>query len=404
MKKSTAALAAAGVVAAAAAVWAGGVLASSIYAEKVLQEGCARVSGSLDAKTEGGIMPFSIKVSYKKSEGGFFSEKGVFAIESSDGKSIALDAATSHGFLSFNTKVDLLPVLNNLFVKSGVLVMAKSDAGGEIKARLLPPAGSFTTEMGGQYSRSYLRGARLQPMGQKLSIKTAATGLESDSPKLAGYAEGVIAPGFKAKKITATAFHSGKDDPGTVSVSVKGFDADDLGALSAVDEASAKFESVKSAKKSDFDLRGQVALKGPAGNASLAVVLGPFSREKALKSGAAVTDIVSEPAALGNYYSDQQGFARIEKLEASADTDLGFGRIAFNAKGSGSFAYKTSEGLEEALKSATGSADASVSGLSKVADQWLQLYGGSILERTQDGYKAHFEAKNNRIKINGKDF
>lgn len=402
MKKSKAAAAAAIAVAAAAAIWAGGVLASSMCAERLLSEGCARVTSALGQKTEGGIMPFSIKVSYKKSEGGFLSEKGAFTIESSQGKSVVLDASTSHGFLSFDTDVDLIPILNNLFVKSGVLVMAKSQAAAEIKARILPASGSLSVDMGGQYSRGYLDAAKLQPQGQELSIKAAATALESDKPRLSGRAKGVIAPAFRADSLSLSAVSGGRDDPGSLSASVKGLDVRNLGALAVVDDASVKVESVKSGKDSDFDLKVALDLRGSAGSASLEGVLGPFSREKAMRSGAAVSDLITEPGALGAYFSKGEGYARIGSIKASADTDMGYGRIAFNAEGSGSFSYRTDAGLEQGLRSVKGSADASVSGLSKDAEQWLKAFGGSMLERTADGYKAHIEAGDNRIKINGK--
>lgn len=402
MKKSKAAAVAAVAVAAVAAIWAGGVLASSIYAEQILNEGCARVTSALGQKTKGGIMPFSIKVSYKKSEGGFFSEKGAFTIESSHGKGIVLDASTSHGFLSFDTGVDLIPILNNLFVKSGVLVMAKSQATAEIKARLLPASGSLSMDMGGQYSRGYLDAAKLEPQGQEISIKASATGLESDKPKLSGYAKGVIAPAFRAGAVSLTAVSGGRNDPGSLSASVKGLDVKGMGALAAVDDASVKVESVKSKKDQDFDLKVALDLKGSAGSASLSGALGPFSRQKAMQRGAAVSDIITEPGALGAYFSQGEGFARIDSIKASADTDMGYGRIAFNAGGSGSFSYRTDAGLEQGFRSVKGSADLKASGLSKDAEQWLKAFGGGMLERTADGYKAHIEAAENRIKINGK--
>ncbi len=402
MMKPTAAAIAAGAAAAAAAIWAGGVLASSAYTEKVLQDGCARASAALDEKTQGGIMPFSIKLSYKKQEGGFLSEKGVFAIESSDGKSIELDARTSHGFLSFDSEIDLVPILNNMFVKSGVLVMAKSSASARVKARLLPASGQLSMDMGGQYARAYLEAAKLQPEGQELSIKASATGLESEKPRFQGSARGVITPNFTAEKVGFAAASGGKDDPGSLSASVKGINVKDLGALAAVDDARVKVESVKSARASDFDLSVELELKGSAGSASAKGAFGPFSREKAMSRGAAVSDIISEPGALGAYFSKDEGFLRIDSLKASADTDMGFGRIAFNARGQGKFSYRSDAGLEEGLRSARGSADVSLSGLSKDAEQWLMLYGGKMLERTDDGYKAHIEAEDNRIKINGK--
>ncbi|MDD6318048.1 MAG: hypothetical protein PUA61_04295 [Succinatimonas hippei] len=404
MRKTTAAAVTAGFAALAFAVWAGGVMVSSLYTSKILNQGCARLSSSFAQKRDSGIMPFPVKVSYKKNEGGFFEEKGVFTISSGDERELTLDAITSHGFLSFESSADLLPVLNNMFVKSNVLVMAKSGAKAIVNGRLLPSDGRLQISMGGQYSRAYLADAYPKAQDeQSLEIKLDASGLESDALKLRGSAYNIITRELKLESLKFEASKDGNEDPGSLSIKLKGVNATDLGALEAVDEATAKFSPVKNASKADFDLKSEISFKGAGGEASLKTIMGPFSKARVAERGASISDMLSQPGFLNDYFSNDKGYLRVEKIKARADTDMGNGRISFKASGRGDFSFSTKGTLDESLGTTSGKSYLEVSELSKTAEQFLMIYGANYLKRDGQNYKAEVEIENGRIKINGKD-
>ena len=404
MRKTTAAVVAAGFAALAFAVWAGGVLFSSVYTSKILNEGCARLSGLLAQKRDSGIMPFPVKISYKKNEGDFFEEKGVFTISSDDERELTLDAITSHGFLSFESNADLLPVLNNMFVKSNVLVMAKSGAMAIINGRLLPSDGRLHVSLGGQYSKAYLADADPKAQDeQSLEIRLDASGLESDALKLRGSAKNIITRELKLESLKFEASKDGNEDPGSLSIKLKGVNATDPGALEAVDEAAAKFSPVKTAGNSEFDLKSEISFKGAAGEASFKAVMGPFSKARVAERGASISDMLSQPGFLNEYFSNDKGYLRVEKLKATADADMGDGRISFKASGNGKFAFSTRVTLDESFGTASGRSYLEISDLSKTAEQFLMIYGANYLKRDGQNYKAVVEIENGRIKINGKD-